>query len=76
MEHTNRYLLQNLYSACKRGAALYRDDCKLSSLSEMELLMEDGRYMMDVEDNDQGDIIRINFVSISPGDGTDSPKGT
>ena len=65
MEERTRYLLQRLCDAGGRGAAIYKDGKKLSGIPEFGSLMEDSSYMMDVEDDDCGEIIRINFQKLN-----------
>ncbi len=63
-QNETRYLMQRLMDAWKRGASIYKDDSRLFDIPEFGMLMEDSRYMVDVEDNDYGDIVRINFVTV------------
>ena len=65
MEEKNRYLLQCLCTAWKKGASIYKDGKRLAGVPEFGSLMEDSSYMMDVEDDDYGGIIRINFQKLN-----------
>lgn len=64
MEEESKYLLQSLYDAWKQGATVYKDDQLIHGISDLGVLMEDSGYMLDVEGDDWGDIVRINFVRV------------
>lgn len=65
MEEETRYLMRSLQEAWERGASIYKDGRLLRGVPELGILMEDSRYMLDVEGNDRGNIVRINFQKLN-----------
>ena len=65
MDEETRHLMRSLLAAWERGASIYKDGRMLQGVPEFGVLMEDSRYMLDVEEDDRGDIVRINFQKLA-----------
>lgn len=64
MNENGLFLIQNLLSAWEKGASIYKDGKELPGVPQFGVLLEDSRYMMDVEDDNLGHIVRINFQKL------------
>lgn len=65
MDEETRHLMRSLLTAWERGASIYKDGRMLQGVPEFGVLMEDSNYMLDVEEDDRGDIVRINFQKLA-----------
>lgn len=65
MEEETWYLMQSLCDAWERGASIYKDGKILSGVPEFGILMEDSSYMIDLDEDDDGEIVRINFQKLN-----------
>lgn len=64
MNKNGQLLIQKLRAAWESGALVYKDGMELPGVPEFSSLFEDSRYMMDVEDDGYGKIVRINFQKV------------
>lgn len=64
MENQTTLLMDRLFDAWANGASIYKDDEMLAGVPQFRVLCEDSHYMLDVEDNGSGHIVRINFQKI------------
>ena len=65
MEKETWYLMQSMSEAWERGAVIYKDGKEIYGVPEFSVLMEDSSYMIDLEDNGSGRIVRINFQKLN-----------